>query len=1010
VRVPAVAPPSAAVVPKRESRNFAKTNSRNEFNIRHRPTTEVELGLQALNICENERGESSSLTFAYIDSLNETLLQLEDEVYYTSRRWLASTMSATPNVIVIPSSSPDRIWARSISPCTPERLLGFSPRSSSPPSMLSPSKLFETHSPPHRQNAVAATAETLPLREEVGRENIPIVNNQQENEAGGKAKRASRKAPANQQKKTGETEPVSKDPPSKAAKKTTAATKRVRSQKAKKSEETGNKTLKGRVAKPGNGKVTDSMEKTVTSESIELDSSRDAARKGGVPEHDDLDLGEAVKRRLDWTPPKNTEYRVIDLDEDEPISTKGADSSRGFGGLLLDYRFDEEHHIPSHVQRIGDGHPTKRRRIEVRSLCHCIDRGADLLKLVDHPIFKEVLAVDSAGDALPAQGRVKNPRSQRKKMKTITAHATARYISLDEEEDMTLLQYFEKDEERPADKTAKTSKRKALAKKGKNAVGKSNPPEHIILHPEAATKSLREQELLFGTCSQLEGDDTPTFVRETQRALLESESFATTQNSNLSGGSTTSSSTRSLVSRFASSKSLWSVATRNSDGFVVQPEILNMVDSPDVSGSGPIPHHSKSDKIGDPRGTQKDELVASNTDSNLRSKAPSTFQQKQQQPVPEKQLSVPLEPSEPVNTEVTVAAKEPSLPPPEMPRYNGFTDAELSKKIASYGFKSVKGRKKMIALLERCWQNMHPTAGEGRGNSESCQSSNGPKQSKDIPQAKIPTKSSNKTMDTTESRPKASCSHREDTEGQQEKSDKPKSRGRPLKKKTVSSSLPVSERPQGKKKAALETEKSRAATTATRPPAEAIVVEEIEDSEEELIPSPTRVQQQRQQSLYFSKPDRRRPTTPALSPLPLSLTPSSPSPSRGSTPKKRSPTSNMIHNNDHDDATATAATAADDDVKLSPSLSLLITEAVRAQAASGYNNTTGQKRRPATWQEKILLYDPIVIEEFTTWLNTEGLGLVGEDREIRAGLVRQWCESKGICCCYSKVSRPGRYR
>src|SRR5699024_8777513 len=38
---------------------------------------------------------------------------------------------------------------------------------------------------------------------------------------------------------------------------------------------------------------------------------------------------------------------------------------------------------------------------------------------------------------------------------------------------------------------------------------------------------------------------------------------------------------------------------------------------------------------------------------------------------------------------------------PQMPQYNGFTDAELSKKIASYGFKAVKDRQKMIDLLKR---------------------------------------------------------------------------------------------------------------------------------------------------------------------------------------------------------------------------------------------------------------------------------------------------------------------
>ncbi|RMZ89001.1 hypothetical protein DV736_g3772, partial [Chaetothyriales sp. CBS 134916] len=34
-----------------------------------------------------------------------------------------------------------------------------------------------------------------------------------------------------------------------------------------------------------------------------------------------------------------------------------------------------------------------------------------------------------------------------------------------------------------------------------------------------------------------------------------------------------------------------------------------------------------------------------------------------------------------------------------------------------------------------------------------------------------------------------------------------------------------------------------------------------------------------------------------------------------------------------------------------------------------------------TWHEKILMYDPIIIEDLTLWLNTEGLNRIGEDRE-----------------------------
>ena len=50
-----------------------------------------------------------------------------------------------------------------------------------------------------------------------------------------------------------------------------------------------------------------------------------------------------------------------------------------------------------------------------------------------------------------------------------------------------------------------------------------------------------------------------------------------------------------------------------------------------------------------------------------------------------------------------------------------------------------------------------------------------------------------------------------------------------------------------------------------------------------------------------------------------------------------------------------------------------------------------------SWKEKIALYDTIVLEDLTTWLNTGGLDSVGVDAEVSSALVRDWCESKSVC-------------
>ncbi|KAI9894095.1 MAG: 5'-flap endonuclease [Vezdaea aestivalis] len=62
-----------------------------------------------------------------------------------------------------------------------------------------------------------------------------------------------------------------------------------------------------------------------------------------------------------------------------------------------------------------------------------------------------------------------------------------------------------------------------------------------------------------------------------------------------------------------------------------------------------------------------------------------------------------------------------------------------------------------------------------------------------------------------------------------------------------------------------------------------------------------------------------------------------------------------------------------------------------------------------SWREKILLYDPVVVEEMTAWLNTEGLEKIGVDEEVALADVRSWAESRGICC-VSSLTWKGRER
>lgn len=59
------------------------------------------------------------------------------------------------------------------------------------------------------------------------------------------------------------------------------------------------------------------------------------------------------------------------------------------------------------------------------------------------------------------------------------------------------------------------------------------------------------------------------------------------------------------------------------------------------------------------------------------------------------------------------------------------------------------------------------------------------------------------------------------------------------------------------------------------------------------------------------------------------------------------------------------------------------------------------------WFEKILLYDPIVLEDLTAWLNGKGFRTASDDKELKATLVQKWCESNSICCLWREGLRGG---
>ena len=649
-----------------------------------------------------------------------------------------------------------------------------------------------------------------------------------------------------------------------------------------------------------------------------------------------LCLEKAITRRREWTPSKDTapdttlpeNFENIDLHSaHEPLNAHFRNLKGDFG------LFEKEggSYLACGTNHHGDGEAvTKKRRID--------------------PV-----------NGIPASHVSEKPKrckSPRKRPQTVTEKATAPFAAVDSIPPPSLLQYFgvSKSESviptidvadiadtpvtvglRPAVK--KASKSKPKTHKAKKIVGK----QPILLSPESAVKDAGNQELIFGTSSQLAREESPAFLKELQLAMKESESTAALIKPSakdydfldLPSGRSRSSDVRAI----AASKSLWSAASRDVDGSLVEVDTVNLADTPK-----PVPAKTQRIKILKVLKTIEPQLKG---EDGILPRAGETVE-----PAPKldlddtadlEQKPEEAEPAIPRSIAEAALRNRPKSKSPvkkksatkatsnQMPDYKGFTDNQLRKEIATYGFKPIKNREAMIMMLERCWESKMsiplqevpanvslPPPVPANTNTDTSKSSSPPKQ------RVRPPKNSNQVAATAEK-----------ADGVPPK----KPRGRP-KKDPTSTTPPKRKR---KTKAPL----SEALVTGTD--------DEIYDSSP---PTPS--------------PPKRRSSPQSSGQLQLSQP---------------------------------LETASVKDAKSIKGKDQALLLSQITKAVTTFPPTHDIKN--LTWYEKILMYDPIVLEDLTVWLNTEGLGRVGEDDEVWPGLVKEWCEARSVCCLWRENLRGG---
>ena len=811
----------------------------------------------------------------------------------------------------------------------------------------------------------------------------------------------------------------------------TAEAKPARKKRVAETAADGQTTLpKGRVTKPSakrkvSAKKTESVSRHFSNEpSVPRDSPE--ARPDPI-EHGPFDLEPATRRRTDWTPPLDDVCLVDGSSAVKEIASTAVALKEAscdlFKSLQDTFGRKEEE------QQVNGGPSTAADILGKRKL----------LQMCATTTTSETTSKSTTPEVSPAKSK-----APKKKPRTITDLAMEAYRVAEEPQPLvvigppkrgSIIGYLDGEGEAAESVGGKKSTKKPA--KPRVSRKKLEPKKPILLSPTSAMRQVSRQDFVFGTASQLATEEDPELLR----ALHEAMKASNLPDDDLFRSS--SPATAELAVRRRRGNKLWVAGARDDDGDLLDIEVIDMTESPLVPNpfatlsqeTLPTLPKGKEKEASPPRGSQHvpidlssdfpsfdgtplpkshffmtqvvdarlvtepttpapslrytvpepgnatvefdPEPPPSNQEHNsilsqsqsvvsLKSmaatKAKAKVAAKKAAPKVREQPKLPEEAAEEEATEV--AGEQVAMGPPP-PKYELFTDAQLTKEIASYGFKAVKKRTAMIELLQQCWVHKHKAAVPASSATATTKPA-----SASLPIPASPSRS--------RGRPKEVLTATETADAVEPVQPAKKPRGRPRKDATGTSppkpattkTKAIATSSKAAKSASIvapETMDPPAPATPRRRKAAAKAVVEIpdsDDSDSDAFASSPMVSPERRGDVFSS---------PVRGDLELSITEDT-----EMSLMAGSPTTREMEVFDY------------------------ITKAVKTEPP------TRDVTEPS-WHEKMLMYDPIILEDLAAWLNLGQLDRVGYDGEVAASEVKSWCESKSICCLW-RVNLKGRER
>lgn len=689
----------------------------------------------------------------------------------------------------------------------------------------------------------------------------------------------------------------------------------------------------------------------------------DVRRKKKVQKFGDLELERAVPRRKDWTPPKSNPAFLEKCAPNE--SGFGMDLARLFGNVSCDLNFEE-------TQSTVDGIPTKRRRTG------SLPGASHLLSNNKHSLVQN--------DRVVAKSRKKSPA---KKSLTITGLTTSHYLEdrQGRENDTLMMQFLASTQARMQSEgnsdhfETRVDRRPAKSKKIRS--------KSKLDSPKTGMRALRQQDFIFASASQLASDEHPAVLRDLVEAIRESETDFLSDpvfTQQTAPFSTDSAPPKTGISRFLSRRNLWNAAHRDQDDALLHQD--DPFDDPRVRAA-----LIDTDALFEHTGPLQNS-------TNLMENCPDILPALQRQAITTYDINDITAPSfSPKSTSqisavrlYSTSTKSPSskrtkevsglrgesqnhlrgtsqdpqkskIPP--KPNYANWTDEDLKKQVQEYGFKRIRARKTMIDKLDECWAQKYGL---------------------DPAAVKAATKAASRTVTNLDhghflsnvhelaSRPapKAKKVRTKRRNGDSPNGvSKPKSKGRLVK---------LAENTMMVKDDIVDLEDIDTPTAFDRL---ASIHPFADDPIDSLEPSTAPVKGTGVKATVSSKVERKSKARSRLPTPPPTLSENT---IPQSSPGFESPQPVPVNASP---AVTPQTTGADQGLKFWI-LEALLCPPVDARKRNHQENPT--------WHEKMLLYDPIVLEDFTAWLNTEGFNAIGVDDEIDVADVKEWCEENGICC------------